>query len=510
VDQGQFANELRRLTSAEAWHPFPAYGDTQARQPGRSGRFGYCSSVPPKLREGNKWVENVPFWKNVQSMPSVRYADLGGTNVAYAMEGFGTAVVQVSNWANDVETELDAPFTSDCVRRVAEYARFVWFDQPGTGHSDPLFEETNNTDKYAESTGAVMDAAGIERAVLITWDIGTAPAVMFAASHPERVSGLITIGGSARWLADDGYIGLPEESLTEGVEAMARMWGTKEYGAFIAPSMASDDEACESVARWTRHAASPGTARRVFEMALRLDVRQLLPRVACPVLVLAEQSALAAAPIEQSQYLADHLPNAQLEVLDTWDHLPYQREHREWIHRHFAEFITDQPYAPPAENRVLTTILFLDLVSSTALLAQLGDDRWRRTLDHLERLFVENVALFGGRVVKTTGDGFLATFDSPARSIQCASAIRSNLKRDIHVDVRIGIHTGEVELRGTDIGGLAVHIAARIMGIGPPGEIVTSSTVRDLATGSGLKFAELGDFELRGVPGNQKLFTVTD
>ncbi|HEU4977632.1 MAG TPA: adenylate/guanylate cyclase domain-containing protein, partial [Solirubrobacteraceae bacterium] len=343
---------------------------------------------------------------------------------------------------------------------------------------------------------------------LVAWDLATAPAVMFAATHPDRVNALMTVDGSARWLADDGYPGIPASDLDETIETLVRMWGKPEYGAFLAPSMAGDRAACETIGRWMRHALSPGMARRVFRLALGPDVRPLLPFVSCPALVVAARTALAGAPLAQGEYLASHLPDARLAVYDSSDHQPYQREHREWLHDVTEEFLTGRRPEPAVEDRVLATVLFTDVVSSTEVVASLGDDRWRRMLDEVDELAAEAVGRYRGRIVKTTGDGILATFDGPARAVRCAMALRDAVRSRAALELRAGVHTGEVELRGEDIGGLAVHIAARVMSLAAGGNVLASSTVKDLVVGSGLVFTDRGEHELRGVPGAWRLYEV--
>jgi class 3 adenylate cyclase len=442
-------------------------------------------------------------------MASIKYARRGEDHVAYGVRGDGPrSVVFVSNWLMDVESALDAPFIGEAVERTSDYARVVWFDAPGTGHSDPIVGEMPSVETFADIIEVVMDAAGVERAALIGWDLAAAPAVMFAATRPHRVNALVTVGGSARWLADDGYPGIPADELDQGVERLVEMWGTTEYGAFLAPSMAEDQQALEAVARWHRHALSPGMVRRVFSLALRADVRALLGSVTCPALVLASKSAVAGAPLSQSEYMAQHLAHGRLAVFDTSDHLPYQRDHREWIQGISEEFVTGRRPEPRMEDRVLTTVLFTDLVSSTQEAARLGDSEWRAKLDDVEQFAMSEVERYRGRLIKTTGDGILATFEGPARAIRCAAALSEAVQRGAGLSVRAGVHTGEIELRGQDIGGIAVHIAARVMSLAQPDQVLASSTVKDLVVGSGISFTDTGEHDLKGVPGAWRLYAV--
>ena len=440
-------------------------------------------------------------------MTGIEYARRNGDHVAYAVRGDGPPdVVFVSNWLTDVESTWDAPFLGEQLERFVGYSRVIWFDQPGTGHSDPILGEMPSVETFADTIEVVMDAAEVERAALVAWDLATAPAVMFAASRPDRVSALVTVGGSARWLADDGYPGIPPDEFDRRVEELVRIWGKPEYGAFLAPSMASDREACQAIGRWLRQALSPGMARRLYALALGTDVRSLLGSVSCPALVIGSRSARGAAPLSQVRYLAEHLPHARLAVFDTADQLPYQRDHREWFHGTIQEFLTGQRPQPSVGDRVLATVLFTDLVSSTEAAARLGDREWGERLEDIEHAADEEVARYKGRVIKTTGDGVLATFDGPARAVRCAAAIRDAVARRTGLELRAGVHTGEIELRNADIGGIAVHIAARVVALAGPGEVLTSSTVKDLVVGSGLTFTDKGDHDLRGVPGTWRLY----
>jgi class 3 adenylate cyclase len=331
--------------------------------------------------------------------------------------------------------------------------------------------------------------------------------VMFAATRPHRVSGLVTYGGSSRWLADDGYPGIPPDALDDVVAELVSIWGKPEYATFLAPSMASDAEACEAVGRWLRQALSPGMASRVYALALSPDVRPLLGSVTCPTLVMTPRSAGAAAPLAQAEYLAE-IANARLAVFDTADSLPYQRDHREWFHATVQEFLTGHRPQPSVDDRVLATVMFTDLVASTQAAVRLGDSEWLHRLDDIERATQVEVARYKGRLVKTTGDGILATFDGPARAIRCAASIRDDVARRAGLKLRAGVHTGEIELRGEDIGGVAVHIAARVMSIAGPGQVLTSSTVKDLVVGSGLALADAGGHQLKGVPGTWRLYAL--
>ena len=438
----------------------------------------------------------------------VEYALQGELFVAYSSIGEGPLdVVNVPNWLTDVESMTDVPYLGGQFNRLRTFSRFVWYDQLGTGHSDPLFGEMPSLETFAETIGVVMDGAGIERAALLAWDLATAAAVMFAATNPDRVSALVVVGGTARWLADDEYQGILPETLPMVIQWLVGNWGRPEYGAFLAPSMADDVAACEVVARWTRHAASPGMVRRVYDMTLSVDVRPLLPMVACPTLVMGSNRALAGASVPQLEYLAEHIPNGRLELYDSEDHLPYHPAHMEWLNDTIEEFLTGRRSEYELDDRVLATVLFTDLVSSTETASRLGDIHWVRRLDGIEAAAAQEIERHRGTLVKTTGDGILATFDGPARAIRCARALCEVARRQ-GLELRAGVHTGEIAVRGDDIGGVAVHIAARVMALAGAGEVLVTSTVKDLVAGSGIEFEDRGRHELKGVPDEWQLLRV--
>jgi class 3 adenylate cyclase len=431
-----------------------------------------------------------------------------GLHIAYGVAGDGPIqTLLVSNWLSDVESTLTLPVIGEVLERIASFTRLTWFDQPGSGQSDPVAGDMPTLENFSDSIRVVMDDAKMEQAALLVWDIGTPAAIMFAATHPERVSHLVICGGSARFTADADYAGISTESLAQVVDALVGMWGTTTYALFLAPSMAGDEKASQAVASWARNALSPGMARRIFSMALGLDVRALLPLVAAPTLLLHFASAMASAPVSQAEYMAEHLPNAMLRVFESADHIPHQEDAFEWLVAEMQEFLTGERPTPPVDDRVLATVLFTDFVDSTAKAAALGDARWKTILDDHDALVRRQLERFRGRYINTTGDGVLATFDGPARAVRCAQAICDGV-RALGIEVRSGLHTGEVELRGEDIGGIAVHIAARVMARAGAGEVIVSSTVKDLVAGSGIVFADRGTHTLKGVPEEWRLYAV--
>jgi class 3 adenylate cyclase len=353
-----------------------------------------------------------------------------------------------------------------------------------------------------------MDAAGSRRAALMATTAEAGPmALFFAATRPERTSALVLGNASARYVADDDYpIGIPPERAEAIISRVEDTWGTAEPVTTAIPSRAGDERFRRWVARMQRSMASPRTVHVFLRALFEVDVRPLLPLVQAPTLVLHRRD-FALLPIEHGRYLAEHLPDARLVILPGADG-PLTWEEPEVTLGHIEEFLTGVRQPVPSTG-VLATVLFTDIVASTERAAELGDRRWRELLgvhDDLGRRLVEQ---WGGRVVKTTGDGLLATFDGPGRAIGCAVALRDQLV-DIDVQIRAGLHAGEVELRGDDVGGIAVHLAARILAEADPGEVLVSRTVRDLVAGSGIALADRGTRQLKGVEGAWQLFAVTD
>jgi class 3 adenylate cyclase len=330
-------------------------------------------------------------------------------------------------------------------------------------------------------------------------------ALFFAATRPERTSALILGNATARYVADDDYpIGLPPERVEAIISRVEDTWGTAEPIATAIPSRAGDERFRRWAARLQRSIASPRTVHVFLRALFQVDVRPLLPLVQAPTLVLHRRD-FPLLPIEHGRYLAEHIPNARLVELPGSDG-PLTWETPELTLGHIEEFLTGVRVSAPA-TRVLATVLFTDIVASTERAAELGDRRWRELLQVHDDLGARLVEQWGGRVVKTTGDGLLATFDGPGRAIACAVALRDRLA-DIDLQIRAGLHAGEVELRDGDVGGIAVHLAARIMAEAGPGEVVVSRTVRDLVAGSDHRLEDRGTRQLKGVEGDWQLFAV--
>jgi class 3 adenylate cyclase len=441
--------------------------------------------------------------------PETTYARLGEDRVAYQVLGEGPDLVLTMGAFGHVDLMWEDPGIALFMRRLASFSRLISFDRRGTGASDPLPEDVPPPwEAYADEVTAVMDAAGSRQAALMATTAEAGPmALFFAATRPERTSALILGNASARYLADDDYpIGIPRDRAEALVARVEETWGTGDRLADGIPSRAGDERFRRWMARIQRSIASPRTVHTFLRAMFEVDVRPLLPLVQAPTLVLHRRD-FPLLPIEHGRYLAERIPNARLVELPGSDG-PLTWEAPEVTLGHIEEFLTGVRGAVPT-TRVLATVLFSDIVASTERAAELGDRRWRELLqvhDDLGRRLVEQG---GGRVVKTTGDGLLATFDGPGRAIGCALALRDQLG-DIDLQIRAGLHAGEVELRGDDVGGIAVHIAARVLAEARPGEILVSRTVRDLVAGSDRTLSDRGTHRLKGIDGDWRLFAVAD
>lgn len=437
-------------------------------------------------------------------VPETRYVAVGDSDVAYQVVGDGPLdLVYFFLLGSHVGLFWDTPIQAEVLGRLASFSRLILFDPRGTGASDPVPGKSVSTWEDASiDVEVVLDAAGSERtAILASLDAGPA-AILFAAMHPQRVSGLVLFNTSARYVAADDYpIGWPREFVDAQIEAVGTLWGTPEMFQLVLPSIADDVESLNSLARQYRAAMTPRTA--VAEMTYRLlhfDVRSALPLVQAPTLVLhARDNPMAS--IEQSRYLAEHIPGATLVEIPSAD---LGITPNADLIDEIAKFLTGERL-PFEVDRILTTVLFTDIVDSTRRAATLGDQRWRKLLDAHDRTVRAELRRFRGTEVNTTGDGFVASFDGPARAIRCARAIVEGC-RELGIEIRAGLHTGECEVRGDDLGGLAVHIAARVGARAAPGEVLVSGTVKDLVVGSAIEFADNGEHELKGVPGSWKLF----
>ncbi|TML33916.1 MAG: adenylate/guanylate cyclase domain-containing protein [Actinobacteria bacterium] len=424
--------------------------------------------------------------------------------MAYQAFGEGDLdVVLVNGFISHVELVWEYEPLARMLEGLGSFARVINFDRRGSGLSDPV-PEAPTLEQRMEDVRAVMDAAGSERAALIGISEGASMSILMAATHPERVQALVCCGAMARSTPDDDYpLGTPKEALVEaGAELVAPHWGTGAMIEVAAPSHADDPAARAMFARLERSSASPGMLGQLALMFFDIDVRDVVPTVQVPALIL-HRAHDRLVNIRHGRWLADHMPNARFVELPGDDHAIWYEE-PELILGEVQEFLTGTRDAPEPE-RVLATVLFTDIVDSTRTASELGDQRWREVLESHDRAVGDALGQFGGRRIKSTGDGFLATFDGPARAIRCARAIVDSAP-DQGIRVRAGVHTGECEVMGQDIGGIGVHIAARVSALAGPDEVLVSRTVKDLVAGSGLEFTDRGEHELKGVPDSWRLF----
>jgi len=445
------------------------------------------------------------------STPQTRYAKSEGVSIAYQVVGEGSIdVVFVPGFATHIELLWSLPPIGRFFERLSSFSRLILFDKRGTGMSDPV-ADVPTLEQRIDDVRAVMDAASCEQAALLGVSEGGAMSALFAATHPARVRALVLYGAMARTTeAPDYPWATPADALRESAaEFMAPYWGQQAevFIELFAPSMAGGDpQALDALAREQRFAASPGMLQQIFEMFLDIDVRAVLPTVHVPTLVLHRRGDRVV-NWRAGRDLAERIPGARYVELPGLDHLPWAGD-SDAVLGEIEEFLTGAR-SVPEPDRVLATVMFTDIVGSTDRAAQLGDTRWRELLATHHAAVRSQLARFRGREVKTLGDGFLAMFDGPARAIRCGQAIAAEA-RSLGIEVRVGLHTGEVELIGEDVGGIAVHIAARVGALATDGEVLTSSTVKDLVAGSGIDFVDRGMIELKGVADEWHLFAAAD
>ncbi len=441
--------------------------------------------------------------------PETRYARSGDYSIAYQVVGEGDLdLVYVPGLASHVEVFWEEPAYSRFLHRLASFSRLILMDRLGTGLSDRLPPNQAATfEQRMDDIRAVMDAVGSDRAALLGWSEGAALCATFAATYPQRSTALVMYGGMPRLVrADDYPWGLPPDFIEEWIANVPFAWGQdEELIRLWAPSVADLAEPRRWFARFGRLAASPGAASALFTMVRDLDIREVLPAIRVPTL-LVHRTDDTLMRVEHSRYMAERIPDAKLVELPGVDHLWWFGD-QDAIVDEVEEFLTGARSAPETD-RVLATVMFTDIVASTERAAELGDRRWRELLATHEAVVRRELERHRGREVKMMGDGFLATFDGPARAIGCARAIADGV-RPLGIEVRAGLHTGECEVMNGDVGGIAVHTGARVSAEAGPGEVLVSSTVKDLVAGSGIEFEDRGTHELKGVPGEWRLYAVT-
>ena len=440
-------------------------------------------------------------------LPETRYTTRGDIHIAYQVTGQGPLdLVLVSVWFSHLEARWEIPGFAHMLHRLGAFSRVIAFDKYGIGLSDPALPGAPPPlEEWMDDVRAVMDAVEVEKAALLGAADGGMMAALFAATYPQRVSSLILANTSARLSsAPDFPFGLPESTQEALIEMTQQAWGTPAVLLATNPSLIDDPEGQQAWSRYLRLAASPATAGDVLRTLFQIDVRAALPSIQAPTLVLHRRdNALVSS--ESSRFLTDNIAGARMVELPGADY-GLGLGDVDGLVDEVEEFLTGA-LGTADPDRKLATVLFTDIVGSTEAAAALGDRRWRETLEMHNLVGGRQLSRFQGRLVKTTGDGLLATFDGPARAIRAALAIRDAV-RGMGIEIRAGLHTGEVEILGEDIGGLGVHIAARVMAIAPPGSVMVSRTVKDLAGGSGFEFEDAGTHELKGIPDSWQLYLV--
>jgi class 3 adenylate cyclase len=436
------------------------------------------------------------------ALAETQYARSAGTDIAYQVLGDGPRDVVVAlDWASHLETLPEQPFIAEWFTSLARFSRVIWFDMRGVGMSGPLGNESP-IDAWMLDLVAVMEAAGATRASIVAHGYGAMLALAAVATHPERVESLVILNGYARFSrADDYPAGVPERMHEAYLDAIERQWGTGVHSLGLGPSVAHRPGVAEWWGRVERYGACPQVARAQLEAILELDLRDALPLVTVPTLVIHSRDNVFAR-VGHGRYLAEHIEGARLLERDSADHWPLPDPD---LVGAIEEFVTGSRTSGSDTDRVLATVLFADVVGSTEFAAEAGDHTWRAALERFEGVVESVLAAFDGRLESTAGDGILATLDGPARAIRCAARIREEMRRS-GFDVRCGIHTGEVTRRAEGVAGLAVHIGARVSALAEPGEVLVTRTVRDLVVGSGIAFEERGEHALKGVPDTWKLY----
>jgi pimeloyl-ACP methyl ester carboxylesterase len=434
--------------------------------------------------------------------PETRYARSGDLRIAYQVVGDGPFdLIFVPGFVSNIELWWERPEWANFFNRLAGFSRLILFDKRGTGLSDRV-AGVAHLEERMDDVRAVMDAAGCERAALFGVSEGGPMSLLFAATYPQRVRALVLLGSFARhpFLTVEKY-------RDERIEIVDRSWGTGEYtlGRFV-PTLSSDEAVRRDVARWERLSASPSATIAILQMNSEIDARHLLPMIRVPTLIM-HRVGDQALPVENGRYLAENIPGAKYVELPGDNHIPlFEPEIVDRIVGEAEEFLTGS--RSEAEiDRILATVMFTDIVDSTKRAAELGDRSWRALLDRHHGAVSRQLSRFRGQQIKNLGDGVLATFDGPARGVRCACAIADEV-RALGIEVRAGLHAGECEMLGDDLGGIAVHIGARVAALAGANEVLVSSTVKDVVAGSGLRFDDRGRQSLKGVPGEWHIFAV--
>ena len=440
------------------------------------------------------------------SAPRTQYARSGDVHLAYQVIGEGPRdIVLVLDWASHLEALWEQPLVAEFISSLNRFARVIWFDMRGVGLSDRVVDAAVSAEDWLEDVSAVMDAAGSERATIVAHGHAVQLALLFAATHPERVDSLVLINGFARLLRSDDYpAGMPPEARDSVLAGIETNWGTGRLATVLAPSVASQPGVKDWYGRVERYAASPGTALAKMRAISELDVRNVLPLVAAPTLVVHNRDDWFIR-VAHGRYLAEHIAGARLLERDSADHWPIGDAD---LLGAIEEFVVGSRSEDSDVDRFLATVLFVDVAGSTERVSEIGDRSWDALLGRFETTVDRVLRDHRGELVNTAGDGLLATFDGPARGIRCAWSLRDSLKQT-GLEVRSGIHTGELTRRNGGVAGIAVHIGARVSALAEPGEVLVTRTVRDLVAGSGIVFEDRGEHALKGVADRWALYAAS-
>jgi class 3 adenylate cyclase len=443
------------------------------------------------------------------NVPETRFARVGDDRIAYQVFGEGPVdLLWILGMFETLDGRWEWPPYAHFLRRVGSFSRVVTFDRRGSGASDrvsraglPVWED------WTDDARAVLDAVGSQRAAVYASTDAGAVGIWFAATEPERTQALVLYCASARLAAADDYPGgLPEELVADAYAYITETWGTEALAEFASRTAAQDPAFGRWFAKMCRAASTPRQIVPMMRASTGADVRAILRTVQAPALII-YRTDFVWAPLEQGRYLADHLADARLLVIPGEEAIPFVEPGVEDTLRELETFLIGTPARAATRDRVLATVLYTDIVGSTERAASIGDRSWKTLLDSHDAITRGIVEQCEGQLIKLTGDGALATFDGPGRALRCASSLRDAL-RTLAIDIRAGVHTGEIELRGDDIGGIAAHVAARVMGHAHGGEILVSGAVPLLMVGSNVEFEPRGQWALKGVPGEWQLFAL--
>jgi len=442
-------------------------------------------------------------------VPRIRHAQAGGASVGYQAFGSGArTVVSSPSFAQNIEMIWEQPSAVRYFQRLASLARVIQFDKRGTGMSDRRFPPATLEERVQDIL-AVMDAEQVDSAVIMGTSEGSSLASFFAATYPERTQALVLKGAYASFIRREDHPWCPtQRTMERQIRLLRPVWGRGLFmSRWAAPSMAHEPGFRRWAARYERRSLAASNLVEWCKLNIALDVRHVLPAIQAPTLVM-HSSGDRLIPIASSHFVAEHIPGARFVELAGGDHIPWFGA-QEAVLNEIEDFL-QAPTGPSRRSRALATVLFTDIVSSTELASRLGDSEWVDLLERHDALARDEILGHGGRWIKSTGDGVLATFDSPNRAIDCACRVRDRVSAECSMDIRAGLHTAEIELRGSDIGGIAVHEAARVQATARPRDVVVSETVRALVNGSGITFADHGTEQLKGLPGPVRLFRVAE